>query len=70
MRASLTDRDADGHVEQLLPDEMVFGTSDPKAVLHQHGTSRMPRRRPVELRDRDRRDAALTLQRFLVTGRA
>lgn len=35
-----------GHVEDVIGDELVFGTTNFKARLHQEGTSRMPARPP------------------------
>lgn len=54
------------HVEQVGPQQLVFGTSVPYAQYHQRGTRRMPQRRPVELREQDRRDTVRILQRYLI----
>jgi phage gpG-like protein len=50
----------------IAPLGMTFGTSVPYARYHQTGTRRMPRRRPLELRDQDRRELVRILQRHLV----
>lgn len=42
---------ANNAIRELYEQEMTFGTSDPKAVFHQHGTSRMPARPPVGISD-------------------
>jgi phage gpG-like protein len=68
LRASLTGRGGDA-IRESHPDEMRFGTSVPYARFHQQGTSRMPRRREIELRELDRHMIFVqTVQRFLVTG--
>lgn len=67
LRRSLTSRGGD-HVRRIYPDRMEVGTQVDYAIFHQHGTSRMPRRRPVELRGSDRRRWIKVLQRFLVYG--
>lgn len=46
--------------------EMRWGTSVPYAAFHQHGTSRMPRRRVVQLPEIVKRRAVRELQRVLV----
>lgn len=48
--------------------EMRWGTAVPYASFHQHGTSRMPRRRVVQLPELVRRRAVRELQRALVEG--
>lgn len=67
LRASLTRRGGD-HLEEVTDSSLVFGTTDPKAKFHQFGTSTMPRRRPVELTEGDRREAVRILQRSIVEG--
>jgi phage gpG-like protein len=44
---------AAGHVERITENEVVYGTTDPKARYHQDGTSRMPARPPVDVREED-----------------
>lgn len=55
-----------GHIEIVTPQSMIFGTEVPYARFHQSGTHRMPRRRPIELREQDRRGMVRTLQRHLL----
>lgn len=69
LEASLTNRGDDAHVEMIGTQELIFGTDVDYAKFHQKGTSRMPRRRPIELRETDRRDIVRTLQRHLVGER-
>lgn len=68
LRRSLTRRPFG--VERISADSMVLGTDVPYAVYHQRGTRFMPRRRPVELPESERREWVKVLQRFIVTGRA
>lgn len=49
------------------PTQMVFGTTVPYARYHQLGQG-VPRRRPVELAERDRQGLVKTLQRYVMTG--
>lgn len=49
--------------------EMRWGTSVPYAAFHQHGTSRMPRRRVVKLPEPVKRAAVRELQRAVVGQR-
>lgn len=49
-------------------DGLDFGTTLFYAHLHQTGTGRMPRRRPVQLPDRTRQEAARIVQRFVIEG--
>lgn len=67
LRRSLTGEHDPGHVEIVGPQQLVFGTQVPYAHFHQTGTSQMPRRRPVELRETDRRQVVRILQRHLVS---
>lgn len=55
-------------IREVRPDEMRFGTSLRYARFHQLGTDRMPQRREIELRERDRADVVKTLQRYILTG--
>lgn len=43
------EKDADRNVFRIKPLEAEFGTSDEKAVYHQTGTSRMPKRTIIEV---------------------
>jgi phage gpG-like protein len=77
---SLTERGGDNI---LIAEDtwFLFGTSDPKAAFHQRGTGEleghdqaaegakgMPRRRPLELTEHDRRMAVKAAQRFFLTN--
>ena len=53
---------------KISHDELEWFSQVPYGVWHMQGTSRMPRRPPWELRDRDRRKVIRELQRELVEG--
>lgn len=69
LRGSLAER-GPGHVREIRSDEMFVGTEVPHAAHHQSGTSKMPQRRPVELRETDRRRWMQILQRHLAGAEA
>ena len=64
----LTQRDAKGSVRQVSIHELFVGTDVDYAHFHQTGTTRMPRRRPVEFTRTDRERWVKSLQRYIVTG--
>lgn len=68
LRKSLTERPFG--VEVIGPDSMVIGSDVEYGLYHQQGTDRMPRRRPVELPENERRQWVRILQRFIITGYA
>lgn len=68
LKRSLTERPFG--VEVIEPGFMVIGSDVEHGQYHQHGTPRMPRRRPVELPELERREWVKVMQRFLVTGKA
>jgi phage gpG-like protein len=70
LRASLTDAAAKGAIRDITSDSLFVGTDVDYAQYHQQGTSRMPRRRPVEFREADRRRWVKAIQRYLTTGQA
>jgi phage gpG-like protein len=49
---------------------MELGSAVPYGRYHQSGTPRMPRRRPIDLTEADRRRWVRILQRWIVEGRA
>lgn len=55
-------------VEVITPSDMWVGSDVAYGRYHQQGTPRMPRRRPIELTEADRRRWVAIVQRFLVTG--
>lgn len=55
-------------VEVIEDRFMVLGSGIDYAEFHQAGGARLPRRRPVELPESERRDWTRRLQRFVVTG--
>lgn len=68
LERSLTTRGAPDQVLEITSEFLLFGTSLPYAAFHQTGTSRMPRRRPIELTETDRRQIVKQLQSWLITG--
>lgn len=65
LRDSLTGQ-ASGSVRVADRSFMVFGTRVPYARFHQFGTDRMPRRRPVELTEGDRRQVPRRIQQHVL----
>lgn len=57
-------------VERIEPDVMVIGSDVSYGKHHQTGTPRMPRRRPVELTEAERREWVRTIQKYIITGKA
>jgi phage gpG-like protein len=55
-------------VEVIEPGFMLVGSDVEYGRWHQQGTDRMPRRRPVEFTEGERRTWVRLLQRFIVTG--
>lgn len=49
---------------------MVIGSDVEYGAYHQAGAGRLPRRRPIELTDRERATWVKIVQRYLVTGEA
>jgi phage gpG-like protein len=68
LRASLTERGGPHQIWDVGDEFLLFGTDVDYASFHQTGTSRMPRRRPLELTEADRAGAVKILQRYIMTG--
>lgn len=66
LRDSLTRKTDGGHVELVEPHQLIFGSQVPYAKYHQRGTRTMPRRRPLEVRGRDRQEMVKIIQRHLM----
>lgn len=64
LRASLTEGP---QVRAITPSSMAIGSAVPYGRYHQRGDG-VPRRRPVELPESERREWVKRLQRFVVTG--
>lgn len=64
LEASLTGRPLG--VEVITDDRALFGTGVPYAGYHQHGTPKMPRRRPLEFTGTQRTELTKSGQRALV----
>ena len=56
LRDSLTLENGPGQIYRETSKAMVWGTSDPKAPYHQHGTGRMPAREVLRVTARDEKD--------------
>ncbi len=68
LRRSLTERPFG--VEVIEPGFAIFGTGVEYAPYHQQGGERLPRRRPIELPESERREWVRILQRFIIRGKA
>lgn len=68
LRESLTGDDDRPGVRRVRiePDELEWVSLDPKGRFHQRGTSRMPKRPPFELPERERRGVIKELQTDLI----
>ena len=56
-------------VERIGTQSMEVGTDIPYATYHQHGTPKMPMRKPMDLTAEVRQTMVKTLQRYIVSGR-
>lgn len=66
---SLYSKNSPFHIESVFVKELVFGTRVKYARYHQLGTSKMPRRRPVELTLSQRKRVINIVHRWVVTGK-
>jgi phage gpG-like protein len=66
LRASLTIIGGTDNVTRITGDTFEYGTTIPYAKHHQHGTARMPRRRPAQLPEQGRRQVTRILQRHVM----
>ncbi len=62
---SLT-RPGGDYAEHISKTEGRFGTLVPYGIFHQLGTSRMPARPPIDLREEDKRAITRLIQRYIV----
>jgi len=66
MMSSLTGQTGDT-IKELNPMSLRLGTSVNYAIYHQEGTSRgLPKRKPIQLTEQDKRNWVKTIQRWLV----
>lgn len=65
MRKSLVE-DGLNHIRLIQGSELIFGTSDPKAIFHKLGTRRMPRRDPLHVDQLDTRRFSKAIQAYIV----
>lgn len=68
LRNSLTRPGAAHSIRVIAPHQAAIGTTVPYARFHQSGTSKMPRRRPVELSADARKRSVKIVQRYIITG--
>lgn len=68
LKRSLTERPFG--IEVIEPGFMVLGSAIRYGEYHQSGGPNLPRRRPIELPESERREWVKVLQRFIVTGKA
>lgn len=61
LRDSVTKPD----IAVMEPGYAIFGTADPKAVYHQKGDGRLPRRRVIDIGEEERREWVRVVQRYL-----
>lgn len=55
MKHSLIRRSATDHIERISPNTLEIGTKDFKAILHQRGTRKLPKRKVIDLSDAQKR---------------
>lgn len=68
LQGALTERGDAHQVIDMGPDFLIFGTDLPYAELHQTGTGRMPRRRPLEVSPGMRVNILNIIRRYVMTG--
>jgi len=69
LRNALTRRGADHQVLHVTDSFLVLGADLEYLAFHQHGTSRMPKRRVFDFTKVDKRSIPKVLQRFIMTGK-
>lgn len=57
-----------GNISRVFPMKAEFGTSIFYAIFHQTGTSRMPARSVILLREEDKRRLVRTIQRYMIAS--
>lgn len=65
---SLTIKGAAGNITRIFPLRAEFGTSIYYAIFHQLGTSKMPARPIIMLREEDKRRLVRTVQRYMIAS--
>jgi hypothetical protein len=66
--SSLTQKGDPNELLEMTASEVDWGSRLPYARYHQTGTSKMPRRRPIEFTETTRRNTIKILQRHLLAG--
>jgi phage gpG-like protein len=67
LRASLADKHAPGHLEHATHDSLTFGSLVPYGGYHQRGRG-VPRRRPLQYGENQKRYILKKLQKYVMTG--
>lgn len=69
LRKSLTQKNRD-HIRAFRKDEMFVGSKVPYGVHHQFGAPKanLPRRRPVDIREAERKDIVRRIQLWILKG--
>lgn len=69
MKRSLTVPGSYGNVDILEHDSLVLGTNLDYPVYHQHGTGHMPKRKPIELPEAEKRAWTSILHKHIFVNR-
>jgi phage gpG-like protein len=68
LRRSLTDKGAAGHLEHATNASLIFGSYVPYGRYHAHGSGSLPKRRPIQFTENQKRYIMKKLQRYVLTG--
>lgn len=68
LRKSLTDRSSPEHLEIATNDSLVFGSLVPYGKYHARGSGHLPKRRPIEFNEQQKRRILKKLQLYVMTG--
>lgn len=66
LKDSLTEQGDGAHFEIFQRNELIYGSSDPKAALHKAGTSKMPKRDPLIVDASDVKAFSKAIQAYLM----
>lgn len=68
LRKSLTDANDPEHLEIATNDSLVFGSLVPYGKYHARGSGHLPKRRPIQFNEAQKRRILKRLQLYLMTG--
>jgi phage gpG-like protein len=68
LRKSLTDAHDPEHLEIATNDSLVFGSLVPYGKYHARGSGHLPKRRPIQFNEAQKRRILKRLQLYLMTG--